>query len=59
MASKHSKSFGSKNGSHKPNVIGRSAITGQLLFKPASKHSSITIKEAVTAAKAVRTEHKK
>lgn len=39
----------------KPPVVARSAIAGRYILKPASKEGKITIREANTAARNVRT----
>jgi hypothetical protein len=59
MSSKHSVNGpGHKNTGHKTIVVGKSSVTGQYVVKPASKHGSITLKEANTAARAVSSDHK-
>jgi len=59
MASKSNKSVSEKDGNYRPNVIGRSTATGRFVLKPASKHGSISIKEANTAVRIVSSAKKK
>jgi hypothetical protein len=53
MATKPTQSSSGKGAKHASKFMGRSAVTGQFVLRPASKAGTISLKEASSAVKSI------